>query len=180
MPVSSRTVGLMALSVLTCAGPSLAQSLPSTQSRSLVPSSGAAATLPNSFDAPVRAPAPARAPSPATTPTPPTEVAVAEAALRVVIEQLRAGTINATLYTPGLAARLQGQLATITPMLNGYGDLLTIEAQGAREGAGQFLVTFDEAATQWVIGLDEDGLIAALLFRPAPPESSEPPTSPPA
>lgn len=172
MPVSSRTVGLMALSVLTCAGPALAQSLPSMQSRSLAPSSGAAATLPNNFDVPARAPA--------TTPTSPTEVAVAEAALRVVIEQLRAGTIDATLYTPGLAARLQGQLATIAPMLNGYGDLLTIEAQGTREGAGQFLVTFDEAATQWVIGLDEDGLIAALLFRPAPPESSEPPTSPPA
>ena len=174
MPVSLPTAGLMALSVLTCAGPSLAQSLPSMQNRSLAPSSGAAATLPNSFDAP------ARAPAPATPPAPPTEVAVAEAALRVVIEQLRAGTLDATLYTPGLATRLQGQLATITPMLNGYGALLEIEAQGTREGTGQFLVTFDEAATQWVIGLDEDGLIAALLFRPAPPESSEPATSPPA
>ncbi|ADK99358.1 hypothetical protein Bresu_0043 [Brevundimonas subvibrioides ATCC 15264] len=179
MPVSCRLAGLMALSVLTWAGPTLAQSLPSTQSRSLAPSGGAAATLPNSFDAPARAPTPAPATAP-TPPTAPTEVAVAEAALRVVIEQLRAGTIDARLYTPGLAARLRGQLPTITPMLNGYGDLLTIEAQGTRDGAGQFLVTFDEAATQWVIGLDEEGLIAALLFRPAPPESSEPATPPPA
>lgn len=171
MPLTIRAVLMAALSV-SLAGPALSQTLPSSQSRSLAPSSGAAATLPNSFDAATSPP------PPVATSAPPSEAAVAEAALREVIEQLRTGALDAKMYTPGLATRLQGQLATLSPMLNGYGDLLSIEAQGTRDDAGQFLVTFDEAVTQWVIGLDDTGLIAALLFRPAPPESSEPATSP--
>jgi hypothetical protein len=176
MSLSPRIVGLIASCLLISAGPCLAQSLPLTPGRGQAPLSGAAATLPNSFDTPAQAPL-AAAPMPS---TPTTDVAIAEAALRVVINQLRAGTIDPALYTPDLAARLQGRLATITPLLNGYGALLTIEAQGTREGAGQFLVTFDEATTQWLVGLDDHGLIAALLFRPAPPESSEPADTPPA
>ena len=172
MPMTIRTTALAVLLSSILGGPVLAQTLPSTQSRSLAPTSGAAATLPNSFDGPVTGPAPV---APA---APPADAVVAEAALRLVIDQLRAGTLETRMYSPGLATRLQGQLPTLSPMLNGYGDLLTIEAQGTRDGAGQFLVTFEEAVTQWVIGLDDDGLIAALLFRPAPPESSEPATAP--
>jgi len=174
MTLFSRTACLLAASALAWATPALSQTLPSGQARSLAPSSGAAATLPNTFDSPV-APAPAM---PAAPTAPPTEVAVAEATLKVVIEQVRAGTLDPTMYTPGLAARLQGQLATMQPLLNSFGELLTIEAQGTRDGTGQFLVTFEEAATQWVIGLDDQGLIAALLFRPAPPESSDPTPAP--
>ena len=170
MPLSTRAAVLAALSLSALAGPVLAQTVPPGQSRSLAPSSGAAATLPNSFDSP------APAPLPVSTAAAPSEVVVAEAALRVVIEQLRAGTLDARMYTPDLATRLEGQLPNLGPMLNGYGELLTIEAQGTRDGAGQFLVTFDETVTQWIIGLDANGLIAALLFRPAPPESSQPPT----
>ena len=116
--------------------------------------------------------------SPVAPATPATEAAVAEATLRAVIEQLRAGEVNATLYTPDLAERLRGQVATISPILVGYGAIQSVEAQGTQDGAGQFLVIFEDAATQWMIGLNDDGLIAALFFRPAPPEASETDASP--
>lgn len=171
MTASTRAVLLLAASAFVLAAPASGQSVPSSQTRSLAPSGGAAASLPNSFDAP--APAASAAPSMSAEATA-TAIADAEAALRIVIEQLKAGEIEPSLYTPGLAARLRAQLATIRPMLASYGALLTIEAQGTRDGSAQFLVTFEEAATQWMIGLDDAGLIAAVLFRPAPAESSEP------
>lgn len=166
MILSVRAARLIVGFSLALATPVMAQTVPTGQSRALAPGGSAAATLPNSFDIPVR-----NAPAPA---PPPPEVAVAEAALRVVIEQLRAGTLDPTLYTRDLATRLTGQLPTIRPLLEGYGAIQSVEAQGTRDGAGQFLVIFDEAATQWRIGLNDEGLIAALLFRPAPPVSSEP------
>ncbi|AQR60842.1 hypothetical protein BZG35_03615 [Brevundimonas sp. LM2] len=177
MTLSPRAVLMFTAALSALAAPAMAQTLPSAQSRSLAPSSGAAATLPNSFDAPVAAPvAPAAPAAPAAAPT---EVAVAEATLRAVIEQLRAGEVDTTLYTADLAGRLKGQIATLQPILVGFGAVQSVEALGSEDGTGQFLVVFDEAATQWMIGLNEDGLIAALLFRPAPPESSTP-NAPPA
>lgn len=177
MTLSPRAALMLAAAVSTLAVPAMAQTLPSAQSRSLAPSGGAAATLPNSFDAPVMA-APVAPSAPAAPAVAPTEVAVAEATLRAVIEQLRAGEVNATLYTPDLAERLKGQVATLSPLLAGYGAIQSVEAQGTLDGAGRFLVIFDEAATQWMIGLNDDGLIAALLFRPAPPEASTPDAAP--
>ena len=174
MTVFPRAALLFAVAVGALAGPVTAQTLPSMQSRSLAPSGGAAATLPNSFDPPVSAPPVA----PATPAVPTTEVAMAEATLRAVIEQLRAGEVSATLYTPDLAERLSGQIATLSPILVGYGAIQSVEAQGTLDGTGRFLVLFEEAATQWMIGLDDEGRIAALLFRPAPPEASGPDAPP--
>ena len=168
MSLSPRAAFLLVASVMTITAPAMAQTMPSAQSRSLAPAGGAAATLPNTFDAPVSVVPVAPPVTPA-----PAESAVAAAVLRVVIDQLRTGELNPTLYTTDLVTRLRGQLPTIRPLLAGYGAIQSVEAQGTRDGAGQFLVVFDEAATQWLIGLNEDGLIAALLFRPAPPESSD-------
>ena len=163
-----------ALLVAAFAGPVLAQATPSTQalnqSRSFAPSSGAAATLPNTFDAPVAAtPAPAPAAAPAVSNT-----QMAEETLRAVIEQFRAADIDERLFTPGVATRLNGQLTDYSQRIRDYGAVQTIEAQGAADDAGQFLVTFENAVTQWQVGLDDTGLIAAVRFREAPPESSEP------
>ena len=36
-----------------------------------------------------------------------------------------------------------------------------------QNGADVFRVVFDKQATDWIIGFNEDDLIAALLFRPA-------------
>ncbi len=162
------------LLVAALAGPVLAQTTPATpslnQSRSFAPSSGAAATLPNTFDAPVAAtPAPAPAAAPAVSNT-----QMAEETLRAVIEQFRAADIDERLFTTGVATRLNGQLADYSRRIRDYGAVQTIEAQGAADDAGQFLVTFENAVTQWQVGLDDTGLIAAVRFREAPPESSEP------
>lgn len=167
---------ILAFALTALAVPALAQTLPPAQSRGLAPpSGGAAATLPNTFDTP----GPARAaPLPPPPGAPTAEAQVAEEALRAIIGQIQAGDLDESLFTPTLARRLNGEMAAFTPLVQGFGDLQTIEAQGAQGGQGQFLVIFENAATQWRIGLDDEGLIAALLFRESPAESSDP--TPPA
>lgn len=166
-------IAALALIVAALAGPGLAQPLPSasTQSRSLAPSGGAAATLPNTFDAPAGRTTPAT-PEPAAPQV--TDAQMAEAALRSIIEQFRAADIDERLFTPGVAAQLNGRLADYSRLVRGFGAVQSIEPQGAADGVGQFLVVFENAATQWQIGLEDGGLVAAVRFREAPPESSEP------
>lgn len=171
MTVSIKIPALV-LALAALAGPALAQATPPAQ---LAPRGGAAATLPNTFDSPPAPTAPAARPPAA--PGQVTDAQMAEAALRSVIEQLKAGDIQEAMFTPDLGRRLNSQMTTFSPLVQGFGDLQTIEPSGVEDGVAQYLVTFDDAATQWLIGLEEGGLIAALLFRPAPPESSEP-TSP--
>ena len=178
MTVSIKTTALvLALTAMAGAGAGSAaaqtatQNLNQGQTRSLAPSSGAAATLPNTFDNPA---------TPATPPADPrpqvSNAEMAESALRAVIEQLQAGDIQEAMFTPDLSQRINSQMSTFSTLIQGFGDLQTIEPSGVNDGVAQYLVTFDNAATQWLIGLEDGGLIAALLFRPAPPESSEPTT----
>ena len=174
---SIKTTALL-LALAAMSGPVLAQTAPQdpTRSRSLAPTNaptGAAATLPNTFDSPTAPPAPAR---PEAGPQV-TDAQMAEGALRAIIEQFRAADIDEALFTPGVASQLNGQLATYSRLIRGYGAVQSIEPQGANAGVGLFLVVFENAATQWQVGLEEGGLVAALRFREAPPESSEP-TSP--
>jgi len=145
---------------------------------------GAAATLPNTFDAPANAPAAApRAPRTAAPAAPavsgpvaprdPAEIALSETALRTTIAAIQTGAPNYAEMTPGVATRLRGQIPTITPLITGFGALKTIEYVGQEDEAELFVVVFDKAATQWIIARDEAGKIAALLFRPvAAPESA--------
>lgn len=176
MTVSIKIPALV-LTLAALAGPALAQTTPpapgASQSRSLAPSGGAAATLPNTFDSPT-APVTPTAPLPAAPGGQVSDAQMAEAALRSVIEQLKAGDIQEAMFTPDLGGRLNTQMSTFSPIVQGFGDLQTIEPSGVKDGVAQYVVTFNNAATQWLIGLEEGGLIAALLFRPAPPESSEP------
>ncbi len=172
----TRTAAVLLVLGALFAGPVLAQTVPPAQTRGLAPSSGAAATLPNTFDMPAPRTAPAPAPLPTTPGGQVTEAEMAEGALRAIITQFQAGDLDESLFTPDLATRLNGQMAAFGPMIRGYGALQSIEAQGAQAGVGQFLVTFDNAATQWRIGLEDGGLVAALLFRETPPESSDPAT----
>lgn len=165
-------IPVLVLALAALAGPALAQATPPAQ---LAPRGGAAATLPNTFDSPT---APRPAPPPPAAPAAPggqvSDAQMAEAALRSVIVQLKAGDIQEAMFTPDLGQRLNSQMTTFAPLVQGFGELQTIEASGVDDGVAQYLVTFDNAATQWLIGLEEGGLIAALLFRPAPPESSSP------
>ncbi|WP_029415174.1 hypothetical protein [Brevundimonas bacteroides] len=161
------------------------QAVPVGETRSLVPSTSptAAATIPNTFDAPARPiMAPTSAPAAAAGPTQDevTQADMAEGALRVVIADLAEGELDAALFTTDLANRLRPQLPTLRPIVQGFGALELIEPQGLSNGANQFLVTFENAATQWIVGLNEEGRVSALLFRPAPAVSSEPEPSEPA
>ena len=156
------------------AGPVLAQTTQAPaagQTLSLAPTGGAAATLPNTFDGPAAAAAVAarRSPGPQVS-----DAQMAEAALRAVIEQFREGDIDEELFTPDVARRLNGQLETYSERIQSYGAVESIETQDVSNGVGQFLVVFENAATQWQVGLEDGGLVAALRFREAPPESSEP------
>lgn len=145
--------------------------------RTLAPQGGAAATLPNTFDNPAATSAP-RTPVPAPAPSGQvTDAQIAEAALRSVIDQFRAGDIDEALFTPGVAAQLNSRLSEYQQLMQAFGEVEMIEARGVTDGVGLFVVTFENAATQWQVGLEEGGLVAALRFREAPPESSEP-TSP--
>ncbi|MEJ6789291.1 hypothetical protein BrevBR_07040 [Brevundimonas sp. BR2-1] len=130
----------------------------------------AAATVPNSFDRPTaqtRAPAPAAvatpAPALAATPANPRS----EEVLREIIAGGQAGTLPYALMTDDLAGKVRAQEATVLPLLRGFGAIQALDFVGSQDGADLFAVTFATAATQWIIGFDEGGKVAALLFRPA-------------
>lgn len=124
----------------------------------------AAGSLPNSFDAPARAPrAAAPAVPAAATPANPRS----EEVLREIIAGAQAGTIDYSLMTDDLAARVREQETAIQPLIAGFGAVQAVDFVGSQNGADLFAVTFATAATEWVIGFTEDDKVAALLFRPA-------------
>lgn len=177
---------LIAALALTVPGLALAQTAP--QNRPAPTGSGiSAGTLPNTMDAPAAAaqatrsaarPAPAATQSAVSTPAEPAEastpdqIAAAETALKAVIAAAQSGTMNYDDMTDSLAEQVRAQEATVTPILQGFGALQDVEHRGQENGAELFLVTFAEEVTQWIVGLDPEGKIAILLFRPAPPLDS--------
>ena len=124
----------------------------------------AAAALPNTFDRPVQtasvpaAPALGAAPAPAD--------ARSEATLRAIIAGAQAGALDYTLLTDDLAGKVREQEAALTPLIRSFGAVQTVEFVGSQEGADLFGVIFANAPTQWVIGFNAEGKVAALLFRP--------------
>ncbi len=156
-----KTVFAAALVSLVLPGPSLAQSQ-------------AAATLPNAFGPPAAsAVAPVRPAASATaqaaTPADPAAAAAAEAKLKATIAAIQNGAPNYDDMSTDLAAKVREQAANITPLVSSFGTLQSVTHVGRENGAELFMVTFDKQATQWILGLAEDGKITALLFRPAPP-----------
>jgi hypothetical protein len=121
----------------------------------------AAASMPNSFDGPVRV-APVAAPA-APAPANPR----AEAVLRDIIAGAQAGTIDYAVMTEDLAGKVREQEASIQPLIVGFGPVQAVDFVGSQNGADLFAVVFANAATEWVIGFNEADKVAALLFRPA-------------
>jgi hypothetical protein len=125
----------------------------------------AAGSVPNTFDrsAPAAAAAPAPAPiPPVTAPANPR----AEETLRTLIASAQAGAFDYSLLTPDLASKVREQEAQVLPLIRGFGPVQAVDFVGSQNGADMFAVTFTNAATQWVIGFQDDK-VAALLFRPA-------------
>lgn len=124
----------------------------------------AAASMPNSFDAPAPA---TRAAAPAIPALSVPANPRAEEVLREIIAGAQAGSINYSLMSDDLAARVREQEAAIQPLIVGFGPVQAVDFVGSQDGADLFAVTFTNAATQWVIGFNEADKVAALLFRPA-------------
>lgn len=93
--------------------------------------------------------------------------AAAEPTLRTIIASAQAGAMDYSAMTEDLASKVREQEGQVTPLIQSFGALQSVEFVGSQNGADLFAVTFAEAATQWVIGFNEDGKVAALLFRPA-------------
>lgn len=130
----------------------------------------AAGALPNTFDRP----APVVAAPSAMAPSAQAQPAMAQPAnarsgdvLREIIAGAQAGTIDYALMSDDLAARVREQEAAITPLIQGFGAVLALDFMTVQNGADLFAVTFANASTEWVIGFDDSGKVAALLFRPA-------------
>lgn len=131
----------------------------------------AAGTLPNTFDdraaRPVAA-APAPAPQAAPAALSPERASEAsEEALRAIVAELQAGELDYGRLTDDLAALVRQQEAVVTPVVQGFGALVSVAFVGSRDGIDAFNVIFAEAETQWMIGLTPEGKVSALLFRPA-------------
>jgi hypothetical protein len=125
----------------------------------------AAASMPNSFDGPVRV-APVAAPVAAPAAPAPANPR-AEAVLRDIIAGAQAGTIDYAVMTEDLAGKVREQEASIQPLIVGFGPVQAVDFVGSQNGADLFAVIFANAATEWVIGFNEADKVAALLFRPA-------------
>ncbi|NBB52390.1 hypothetical protein GVN24_29325 [Rhizobium sp. CRIBSB] len=129
----------------------------------------AAATLPNAF-----APSGSRSP---VAPAPPPAVAVMEAtplddqaepAIRAIVAGAQAGAIDYSVFSDDLAAVLRQQEADAIPLLQGFGEIVSILPVRRQDGANLLRVIFENADTQWVIGFYDDGRIGLLQFRPTP------------
>ena len=123
----------------------------------------AAATLPNAFDGP--APRPSAAPPVATASA--TADSRSEPTLRAIVAAIQAGEPDYDVFTPDLAAKMREMAPQVTPLVQQFGDLKTVAFEGEQNGADMFRLTFDNQATQWLIGFNDAGKVAALLFRPA-------------
>ncbi len=134
--------------------------------------------MPNTFDDPNARPQAAAAPAPAAAPqtapqAAPAELssepanAASEETLRTVIAELQAGSVDYSRMTDDIAAAVREQEAAVTPVVQGFGDLVSVAFVGSRDGIDLFNVIFANAETQWMIGLSPEGKVSALLFRPA-------------
>lgn len=122
----------------------------------------AAGRIQNTFDAAGR---PAAVNAPARTEADPRS----EPAIRAFIGGLQTGTVDWSAFTPNVEAQMRPGEAQAVELVRGLGALESVEFFQHRDGVDRFLVRFEKADTQWMIGFDDQGKIGALLFRPAPP-----------
>ena len=95
------------------------------------------------------------------------EASAEETMLRTTIAAMQAGAPNYDDMAAELADAVRAGEASITPMIQAFGALQTLEHQGEVQGAQHYRATFENAETDWFIALGDDGKIAGLVFRPA-------------
>ncbi len=134
----------------------------------------AAGSVPNTFDDPAarsRAAA-AQAQAPQTAPEEPALEAEpanadSEETLRTLIGQLQAGEPDYAGMTDPIATAVREQSAAMKPVIEGFGEVVSVAFVGSRDGIDVYDVIFANASTRWMIGVNPEGKISALLFRPA-------------
>ncbi|WEK57468.1 MAG: hypothetical protein P0Y52_13130 [Candidatus Brevundimonas phytovorans] len=130
------------------------------------PTAGAAATLPDAFGQPAPTAAPLAA-APAAPVAEAPDIARSEQALRAAIASFQSGNVDYSVFSDDLAVQIREQAGNVTPLVQQFGALKSINHVGQQDGADLFRVVFEKQTTDWVIAFDEDNQIAALLFRPA-------------
>lgn len=142
----------------------------------------AAGTVPNTFDRPAQGAAQTPAAPAAAAPAVPLSTTRANAAsedtLRDFIAGVQAGEIDYAVFTEDLAGKVREQEAAITPVMKGFGAIQAVDFVGARDGVDLYAITFATADTEWMIGFNETGKVAALLFRPKQPAAPAIPAAP--
>lgn len=134
----------------------------------------AAGAMPNSFDRPAQA---APQPTPAAlSPTPAN--AESEDILRGLIAGLQAGTPDYGVMSTDLADKVREQAPAIKTLLESLGAVQAVDFAGSQNGADLYVVNFANAQTDWIIGINETGKVAALLFRPSESAASATATQP--
>ena len=131
------------------------------------PAQPATVAVPTSATAPAPAAASAQSPAPGAAMSMTPANARSEEVLREIIAGGQAGTLPYALMTADLGGKVKEQEATVLPLIRGFGAIQALDFVGSNDGADMFAVTFATAATQWVIGFDDSGKVALLLFRPA-------------
>lgn len=131
----------------------------------------AAGSVPNTFDRPAQGQTTAPRATPRPAPAAPAAAPInpkSEETLRAIIASAQAGALDYSTMTEDLAGKVREQEAQVLPLIRGFGALQAVDFVGSEDGADLFAVVFANAATQWIIGFNDDGKVAALLFRPAP------------
>lgn len=88
------------------------------------------------------------------------------ASLRSTIIGLTNEAVDYSTMTPDLATKIRGQTERMTPLLRQFGPLKNAQPLGVENGAEKYRVTFENQTTEWLIGFNDAGKIAVLLFRP--------------
>jgi hypothetical protein len=90
-----------------------------------------------------------------------------EAALRRIIEEVRAGKPNYDLMGPNLAATTRQQLPQLQPNFVQLGSLQSVTFKGVGPaGADIYQVRFTNGSAEFRIGLGPDGKVETAAMRP--------------
>jgi hypothetical protein len=90
-----------------------------------------------------------------------------QAAVRQVVEDLISGKPHYEAMTPQMAEITRAQLPQLQEVVSSYGALQSVAfKEGDAQGRDAYTVKFDKASVLFVLGLDAQGKIATVNFRP--------------
>lgn len=90
-----------------------------------------------------------------------------EAALRRIIDELRLGQPKYDLMSPALADLTRQQLPQLQGLITQFGAVQSVTFKGVGPGGADiYEIKFEHGSSEWRIGLDADGKVAGVGFRP--------------